>query len=308
MPPQLHPQLLLRAHRRSTLQPPSTTESSPPRIQFPPGKTYLSADPPPPCSHNSSQPCNLIVFSRQAKSAGRQDVVAELQAKIASHDASAEQHLVSAAALEKHDAAKLVAEHKAAAAYHKDQAVHHRSAAAASALLGDTPGPHMFVSKHTRAAEHHDERAAFHEAAEHSAPDAAPELNTEFLLSLQLLCRYVSACDAPLLGRVMRSILRLRKLCSPIGLSQLYSICSDSPSFSDVAAQIAALPQPADIKINAISKELSSAARKRPNEAAVRHNAVPPIKIVTFCTGSRAVARRRFSHPGQPEQTRISRV
>jgi hypothetical protein len=212
------------------------------------------------------------ISARQAKSAGHQDEVVKLQAKIASHDASAEQHLVAAAALEKHDAAKLVAEHKAAAAYHKERAAHHRSAAAASAVLGEGPGPQLFVAKHQHAAQHHDERAAFHEAAEHSAPDAAPELNTEFLMSLQMLCRYISAADAPLLGRVMRAILRLRKLCTPVGLSQLFTLCSPpaaSGSSRDVAGEILTLPQPTEVKINAISKELSSIARKRSNEAAV---------------------------------------
>ena len=212
------------------------------------------------------------ISARQAKAAGRQDEVVKLQAKIAAHDTGAEQHLVAAAALEKHDAAKLVAEHKAAAAYHKERAAHHRSAAAASAVLGEGPGPQLFVSKHNHAAEHHDERAVFHEAAEHTAPDAAPELNTEFLLSLQMLCRYVTAADAPLLGRVMRSILRLRKLCSPVGLAQLCTLCSPSASSGasrDVAQEILALPQPPEVKINGISKELTSMARKRPNEAAV---------------------------------------
>jgi 26S proteasome regulatory subunit N3 len=87
-----------------------------------------------------------------------------------------------------------------------------------------------------------------------------------------MLCRYVTAADAPLLGRVMRSILRLRKLCSPVGLAQLYTLCSPSASSGasrDVAQEILALPQPPEVKINGISKELTSMARKRPNEAAV---------------------------------------
>ena len=213
------------------------------------------------------------IAARQAKTAGNQEVVVSMQAKITKHDSSADQHLLAAAALEKHDAAKLVAEHKAAAAYHKEQAAFHRSSASAAAVLGDTPGPLLFVSKHNHAAEHHDERAAHHQAAEHTAPDAAPELNTEFLISLQMLCRYVAAADAPLLGRVMRSIQRLRKLSSPVGLSQLYSLCCPTPSSSDssrnVSSEIQALPQPAEVKINAISKELSSIVRKRPNEASV---------------------------------------
>ena len=161
--------------------------------------------------HHREKSAAYAISSRQARTAGKQDVVVEMQAKITKHDASAEQHLVAAAALEKHDAAKLVAEHKAAAAYHREQAALHRASAAAAALLGDTPGPQLFVAKHNHAAEHHDERVAQHEAAEHTAPDAAPELNTEFLISLQMLCRYITAADAPLLGRVMRSIQRLRK-------------------------------------------------------------------------------------------------
>ena len=223
--------------------------------------------------HHREKSAAYAISSRQARTAGKQDVVVEMQAKITKHDASAEQHLVAAAALEKHDAAKLVAEHKAAAAYHREQAALHRASAAAAALLGDTPGPQLFVAKHNHAAEHHDERVVQHEAAEHTAPDAAPELNTEFLISLQMLCRYITAADAPLLGRVMRSIQRLRKLSTPVGLSQLHSLCSPSPSASephrDVSSEIRALPQPLEAKINPISKELSSLARKRPNEAAV---------------------------------------
>ena len=78
--------------------------------------------------------------------------------------------------------------------------------------VSDTPGPLLFVSKHNHAAEHHDGRAAQHQSAEPTAPDAAPELITEFFISLQMMCHYVAADDAPLLGRVLqRSIQRLRK-------------------------------------------------------------------------------------------------
>lgn len=222
--------------------------------------------------HHREKSAAHAISARQAKSSGLVDEVSRLQAKIASHDASAEQHLLAAAALEKHDAAKLVAEHKAAAAYHKERSAHHRAAAVAAAAVSDGPSAQVFVSKHNRAADHHDECVAFHEAAEHTAPDAAPELNSEFLLSLQMLCRYISAAETPLLGRVMRSIMRLRKLCSPVGLSQLYTAClpaAASGAPSDVSAQILSLPQPAEVKITPISKDLSSMVRKRPNEASV---------------------------------------